>query len=208
MRISGLVYKVTNLVNGKMYIGQTKQTITERWQGHKCAARYGIGIKGKRRFTYFLNAIKKHGAENFVVEVVDRASNQKQLDALERKHIRNLDTQHTGYNRTTGGEHPVHSEASKTKLSDSMRFQHAERRYERIRVLVEKGCSPEDIAWITGIPRKEIINTLRACGRLEECAVAWEEQGFTDYEPPEEPDNPSWYEDQGGPVCVEFCEWT
>ena len=58
------IYLVTNLVNGKQYIGQTKQGHADgRWKEHN--------IIREDYNTIFHNAIKKYGTENFSVEVIE-----------------------------------------------------------------------------------------------------------------------------------------
>ena len=49
--MKGIIYKITNKVNNKSYIGQTRQSIQFRWNKH-------INKKDK---TYFHNAIQKYG---------------------------------------------------------------------------------------------------------------------------------------------------
>lgn len=66
----GYIYKTTNLINGKIYIGQHKATIFENNNY------LGSGNLIKR-------AIKKYGEEHFKVELIDVAENQKELDEKE-----------------------------------------------------------------------------------------------------------------------------
>lgn len=66
-----IVYKITNKLNGKVYIGQTTEGIEKRWKRH-CGYQINDG-------TYFHNAIKKYGAENFTIEIIDKAKNQEEL---------------------------------------------------------------------------------------------------------------------------------
>ena len=70
-----IVYKITNKLNGKVYIGQTTEGIEKRWKRH-CGYQINDG-------TYFHNAIKKYGAENFTIEIIDKAKNQEELNELE-----------------------------------------------------------------------------------------------------------------------------
>lgn len=69
-----LVYKVTNTVNGKVYIGQTINSIKERWYSH-C-------YDTKNYCSYLKHAINKYGEEAFTIEVIDQASD---LDSLTEK---------------------------------------------------------------------------------------------------------------------------
>ena len=70
-----IVYKVTNRINGKVYVGQTTRPLIVRWRQHtapsvtKCLALH--------------RAIMKYGRENFTVEQIDVASNRDELNKKE-----------------------------------------------------------------------------------------------------------------------------
>jgi hypothetical protein len=63
-----LIYKVTNLVNGKIYIGQTRHAIEQRWERHVNRARYNLKKKEA-----FCSAIRQYGERNLVIEDIDKA---------------------------------------------------------------------------------------------------------------------------------------
>ena len=71
------IYKVTNIINGKLYIGQTTRFIQDRWERHINDA------LSNRLDTHFARAIRKYGPENFVVEQIDVASSQEELNEKE-----------------------------------------------------------------------------------------------------------------------------
>jgi len=88
-----VVYKITNLFNGKLYVGQTRQPIEKRFYQH-AHANSPLG-----------RAIRDCGLENFTIEVIERCDTQEQLDALEKFWIRVLNcTVPNGYIQTPGGE--------------------------------------------------------------------------------------------------------
>ena len=69
------IYKITNRVNSKIYIGRTKGKIADRLGVHKAHALYGHNyIYNGRKSSgcrYLSNAIRKYGAENFIIELLE-----------------------------------------------------------------------------------------------------------------------------------------
>ena len=93
-KIDGIIYKITNLINNKIYIGQSKYSDDRRWRAH-CAdgkAINPLSIMGK--------AIAKYGKENFKYEVIDTASSYYELNKKECRYISLLKPE---YNVTKGG---------------------------------------------------------------------------------------------------------
>lgn len=95
-----IIYKVTNKVNGKVYIGQTTNTLEYRKGQHERSAKCTY-----RPSVYFHNALMKYGAENFTWEVIDTANSQEELDEKEMKWISiyNSTDKNKGYNLKLGG---------------------------------------------------------------------------------------------------------
>ena len=58
-----IIYKVTNIINNKIYIGQTIHSLNIRKSQHERSHEYGYK-------TAFSNAIKKYGKENFIWEII------------------------------------------------------------------------------------------------------------------------------------------
>ncbi len=94
----GIIYKATNTLNNKVYIGQTTQDLNSRISSHKHRAKYELDIH-----THFINALRKYGFENFIWEIIDQAENQNELDDKEKYWIQYYDSINTGYNIQEGG---------------------------------------------------------------------------------------------------------
>ena len=91
----GYIYKITNKLNNKSYIGQTGNTIKDRMKKHYSNAKVAkTGIDC---------AIGKYGRENFIVEEICSCDNS-QLNELERYYIQYYNTYNDGYNQTIGGQ--------------------------------------------------------------------------------------------------------
>lgn len=93
------VYKITNLVNNKIYIGCTQQTLEERFESHVVSA-----VK-KNKNAIFLASIRKYGRENFHMELIQEYSSQEDMYTGEIYWIKYFDSQNReiGYNMTPGG---------------------------------------------------------------------------------------------------------
>jgi group I intron endonuclease len=101
-KIAG-IYRITNTINKKSYIGQSLD-IYVRWSVHKTGFARG---KGSRRL---LSAIKSYGIDKFSFEILEiTPPNKTTLNFLERKYIREYhtfidDPKCWGYNLTEGGD--------------------------------------------------------------------------------------------------------
>ena len=111
----GIIYKVTNLINGKCYIGQTIKPIEQRKHEHIWNA------TNKKYRSYLHNAINKYGIENFKWEILCACSTN---DELNKKEIDLIIEQNSylpnGYNLTFGGggiSGYKHTEETKQKIS-------------------------------------------------------------------------------------------
>lgn len=88
------IYKITNIQNNKVYIGQTIRPIEQRFHRHINDALNNI------LDTHFARAIRKYGKENFIIETIDTAESQEELNQKEQYWIKFYDSVHQGYNET------------------------------------------------------------------------------------------------------------
>lgn len=121
----GYIYKITNIVDGKSYIGKSKTTVSGRWNTHLSSLKKYI--QSDKNSSKLYNAMVKYGVENFTIEQIDECSFDE-LDERERCWIAKLDSRNpnVGYNICKGGEcgpgGPMfsghkHSEETKAKMS-------------------------------------------------------------------------------------------
>lgn len=94
----GFIYKITNQINGKMYVGKTEDTIENRFKEH---CRDYKKERNEKRPLY--DAMNKYGVENFIIEEVEKVDNAL-LGEREQYWISYYDTYHNGYNATKGGD--------------------------------------------------------------------------------------------------------
>ena len=94
------IYKITNIINNKIYIGQVyNKSIQDRFVRHiKEANPYSRSIVDK--------AIAKYGKDNFIVEQIDEATSLEELSQKEKYWIKyyNSTNKNIGYNLTDGGD--------------------------------------------------------------------------------------------------------
>ena len=96
-----LIYKITNNINGKIYIGKTDRTLQERIKHHK--------EDSKREVRPLYNATNKYGWENFSFEIVEDDLTPEEATEREVYWIDKLRSyagfpDSNGYNATLGGE--------------------------------------------------------------------------------------------------------
>lgn len=106
------IYKIENIVNGKIYIGQSKQ-IRQRWSDHKKELRHN-----RHKNEYLQRAWNKYGEKNFKHEVIELCS-EEELDEKECYYIELYETFNNdkGYNLTAGGgRNKILSDSTREKL--------------------------------------------------------------------------------------------
>ena len=106
----GYIYKTTNLINGKIYIGK------------HLATKFSLSYKGSGAI--LKQAFKKYGKENFSCDLLAEATTEEELNNLEAYWIETLDSRNPeiGYNIVEGGlgtSGYTHSEEAKQKMSEA-----------------------------------------------------------------------------------------
>ena len=114
------IYKITNQINNKIYIGKTIN-IEKRWKRHIYLARTGF-----KRHLY--DAMRKYGINNFIIEIIEVCKNQDS-NTRERywiEYYKSYD-KNIGYNKSFGGEGGdtwalnMHKKETSAKLSEALK---------------------------------------------------------------------------------------
>ena len=94
------IYGVTNKVNGKVYIGQTAQSLSKRRRGHEKIA----NDFSRRKVTSFIWALREYGTASFSWEVLCGCDSPEELNANERMYVEffNSNNPDLGYDSTDG----------------------------------------------------------------------------------------------------------
>lgn len=88
------VYKITNCINQKIYIGQTSFSVEKRWKEH-------IKDIYKHLDRPLYRALAKYGVENFIIELIEETDFPNEREEYWIQYYQSF---HNGYNATTGGE--------------------------------------------------------------------------------------------------------
>lgn len=128
IEVYGVIYKITNIINGKCYIGQTTIGIKKRYNNA------GVGIERIYRYyklckentnycnKHLLRAFEKYGVENFeLIEKFDIAFSKTELDIKEKHYIDLFNCMNNGYNLQEGGSNGKMSKETRKKMSESQK---------------------------------------------------------------------------------------
>lgn len=139
--MKGFIYKITNRVNGKVYIGQTHFTIEHRWKQHQ----KNFNIEHRKQPLYC--AFAKYGIENFDVDKIEEIECDK-LDEREIYWIAYYDSFKNGYNATLGGDGKIYT--------------WTDNQYEEIRSLYLSGFTTKKIAELFNVSAYTITGILKS----------------------------------------------
>jgi group I intron endonuclease len=116
------IYKITNLVNGKVYIGQTRVSVEKRFRAH---------VNGDKRSVSLIHlAIKSYGEENFKIQEIIRCETQEQVNNAEVMAIRLFNSlSPNGYNLSKGGQTNTFTEETGKKISRSLKKKFSDPNY-------------------------------------------------------------------------------
>jgi group I intron endonuclease len=110
----GIIYCYTNKVNGKCYVGQTINPVRRKAE-HLRRAFSGNYTENNK----FYNALRKYGIDGFIYDVLETCD-ESDLDELETKWIKEMNSLQSGYNSKEGGKSRrgfKHTEKTKKLLS-------------------------------------------------------------------------------------------
>jgi len=112
-----IIYKITNTINGKVYIGITKQPLVVRFKQHKLAC------SQQNKYDYpIYRAMRKHGIDHFIPEILEEASTLEEACAKEKYYITEYQSHLAkfGYNATFGGISYQATSETKMRISHGL----------------------------------------------------------------------------------------
>lgn len=134
------IYKITNRLNNKSYIGQSI-CIEKRWENHKCK-------NGKSEYPLY-RAFRKYGIENFDFEILEECL-ERELSERELFYIRKYDSVRNGYNQTENTINPLLDKNIMEKAIKNMTLHHRTTEHR------EKQSEITKCLWQTEIYREKI----------------------------------------------------
>ena len=143
------IYKITNNINGKVYIGKTNKTIMKKFKKH-CED----SLKYKERPLY--RAFNKYGIKSFSVNEIEEC-NPNIVNEREKYWIEYYNSFKNGYNATLGGD-------GKSYLDYDLIY----KTYKEIKSITETakiiGCSKDSVKIVLEnyhVSQKEILNNVK-----------------------------------------------
>ena len=136
METKGYIYKITNKINKKIYVGQTKKYPQTRWNEHKRNSANPL----HRNYEYPLyKAFRKYGIENFSFEIIEECEFIN-LDSKEIFWINFYDSYNNGYNQSLGGKGFSKLNLDETKIIEEYKKE------QNISLIAQKyNCSNDSI---------------------------------------------------------------
>lgn len=134
------IYKITNLKNDKIYVGQAVSHILnhKKYRPYGYEKRFSCHISEafsnkKNQCHYLNNAIRKHGVCNFIVELIEYCSLENANDR-EIYYIKKFDSLYpNGYNLKIGGNVFTHSDESKKRVSNGLIRYYCNKKFDRFK---------------------------------------------------------------------------
>jgi group I intron endonuclease len=133
-----IVYRITNSINGKIYIGITTNTLAVRRRGHKASSK-----SSRYKNVHLYNAIRKYGFDNFIFEELAYCFDLESLNNTEIMLIKffNSTNPEVGYNLASGGLVSKATERSRKVSSERTKklWENKEFREKMKKVALENG---------------------------------------------------------------------
>lgn len=134
------IYKITNLINQKIYVGKTTTTIEDRWKSHLYDSKK---VEVSNRPLY--KAFNKYGTDNFKIEELEECTIEE-LNDKEIYWIEKLGSFKNGYNATRGGDGKAYAD------------------YDLIFNLYQQGYTIKKISSLTGYSTETVTKAVNLNG--------------------------------------------
>ena len=187
LEVYGIIYKITNKINGKSYIGQTtqKRGFTDRYKGsgigiERVYGHYKKEIENNNTHSHnnyhLFNSIEKYGFENFeVIEIYDIAFSQEELNIKEQIYIKYFDCINNGYNKLEGGQITPYNSGE-----DIWKSKYCNTQISEAKKMLSENKSFKDIAKLTGIDKGD-LSSIYSCDTWKGTAEEYNEKIYKLY---------------------------
>lgn len=143
-----LIYKITNTINNKVYIGQTTRALQKRINEHK-----NNMLNNKKSELY--DDMRLYGFDKFTFDIIETTNTIRDLNELESYYINKYKSNVYGYNKTSGGKYEImQTEHVREKHNKSMRN-------ENIRLKISKSLKEyRQLNNFSSIHRQNLSNAM------------------------------------------------
>ncbi len=174
----GIIYKATNCINKKLYIGKTVRELQVRTNRHFQDAFFTDSN------TFFHRAIRKYGRENFTWEIIDQAEDKEELNEKEKYWIQHYNSfikfeNSNGYNMTIGGDgasgefHPFYNrqvpEDIRQKISVKLKGRYMGKDNPMAKAIIQLSLEGEPIAFYESMSTAERELGLEFMSHIGDC---------------------------------------
>ena len=140
------IYKISNLINDKVYIGYTSNTVKSRWSMHKYQARSG------RSKAKIHEAMRTLGCDKFFVEVIYQSRDKEWTLSIEDNFIADYNAIVNGYNKNPGGQNTKNKqlteyerEQKKLQRLEKQKLTDAKREQKKLQRAAQRAAQEEQI---------------------------------------------------------------
>lgn len=170
----GIIYKITNKINNKIYIGFSTYSAEARFKKHVSTAKCS-----KRQLSHFHKAINKYGSDSFIIETICSVlKNEENAEWIEDYFINlyNSMDKNVGYNMIMSQANGITKELRKKSMEED--WKNNPKREQQRKKMSERGKTPEALKYLSKIRQewfdspesKEILSnhakSLWATGKL------------------------------------------
>jgi len=169
-----IIYRITNTITTKSYIGQTINSLDKRWKRH---------IKDSEKFNYkFSRALRKYPIESWNKEIIETLDDINSLNEREVYWISQYDTFKNGYNSTTGGEKDKNiTDETRKKLGEKSKgnkyclgYKHT----DESRLKMSKRKQGKNNSFYNKKHKSESIEKIRETSRKNSLGKIWINDGY------------------------------
>lgn len=170
-----LIYKATNNINGKIYVGQTTLSLDERIYRHK--KDFKAYLKHKKSGSRFYESVNQHGWEHFSFSIIEYCNTKEELNDREFFWINHLKTMNNkyGYNVKPGGNKSGYLDETRRKISKKKQENFKDKEFSEA---VIKGLRKGTLVWQEKCKNNRHSIFCQTCGKEIPDLAKWAREKY------------------------------